>query len=110
MPQPPADSKNFASLVKVISDLRGPEGCPWDKKQTHSTLARYAIEETAELVDAIETKNSEAICEELGDVLLQVVLHSEIARQDGNFDIGSVIESITKKMVTRHTHVFDGEK
>lgn len=106
MPQAPTDWKNFASLIKVIEDLRGPNGCPWDIEQTHQSLARYAIEETAELVEAIETKSPTEICEELGDVLLQVVLHSEIARQAGHFDITNVIESINRKMVDRHPHVF----
>lgn len=102
----PDNSRLFASLVKVVEALRGPNGCPWDKEQTHQTLTRYAIEETHELVEAIDHKNDPEIKEELGDVLLQVVLNSEIARQRGAFDIEDVIEGICKKMVSRHPHVF----
>lgn len=110
MPQAPSDLRQFQSLVSIVKDLRGPDGCPWDKEQTHQTLTRYAIEETAEFVDAVDRGDAGGMCEELGDVLLQVVLHAEIARQSGTFTIEDVIESIAKKMVTRHPHVFGGVK
>lgn len=109
MNQPPDDLKSFSSLVQVVQTLRGPTGCPWDKEQTHQSLTRYAIEEAAELAEAIDGKEPSAICEELGDVLLQVVLHAEIARQEGQFDISDVIQGLNEKMIRRHPHVF-GDK
>jgi tetrapyrrole methylase family protein / MazG family protein len=110
MPQAPGDLRQFESLVAIVHALRGPDGCPWDKEQTHQSLTRYALEETAELVEALDHNNGPAICEELGDVLLQVVLHAEIARQTGNFGIHDVVESISRKMVGRHPHVFGDVK
>lgn len=106
MPMPPNNCREFKSFVEIVQALRGPDGCPWDKKQSHSTLTQYAIEEAHELVEAIENGSTSDIKEELGDVLLQVVLHSEIARQSGSFDIQDVIETISQKMVRRHPHVF----
>jgi tetrapyrrole methylase family protein/MazG family protein len=105
--------KELNALVDVMKRLRGPNGCPWDHEQTHETLAPYAIEEVYELVEAIESKNldplarRQSLIEELGDLLFQVVFHSEIARQNNEFDISDVIESITKKMIFRHPHVFE---
>ena len=110
MPQPPKTLNQFESLVQVITDLRGPNGCPWDKEQTHETLTTYAIEEVHELVEAIESKDDAHTCEELGDVLFQVVLHAELARQRGAFNIADIIESITSKIVRRHPHVFSDKK
>lgn len=110
MPKAPKNLREFAGLVKVVEFLRGPDGCPWDKEQTHQSLTRYAIEEAHELAEAIDGGEDRFIQEELGDLLLQVVLHSEIARQDNRFDIHDVIEGISEKMVRRHPHVFaDGE-
>ncbi|MGE0763496.1 MAG: nucleoside triphosphate pyrophosphohydrolase [Bdellovibrionales bacterium] len=106
MPQPPKNLRHFSSLVEVVTALRGPEGCPWDKEQTHQTLTRYAIEEAAELSEALDSGDPEAIREELGDVLLQVVLNAEIARQTGTFNIEDVIETLNRKMIHRHPHVF----
>lgn len=110
MPRPPSNLRHFASLVEIITALRGPEGCPWDKEQTHRTLTRYTLEEAAELAEALDGGNAEAIREELGDVLLQVVLNAEIARQSGQFDVLDVIETLNKKMVHRHPHVFGDTK
>ncbi len=101
---------HFKTLVEIITALRGPNGCPWDKEQTHRSLTQYAIEEAHELADAIENKGKKEVCEELGDLLLQVVLHSEIARQNGTFDLQNVIETISDKMVHRHPHVFSDVK
>ncbi|MCB0357897.1 MAG: nucleoside triphosphate pyrophosphohydrolase, partial [Bdellovibrionales bacterium] len=106
MPKAPEKLNTFASLTEVVKILRGPDGCPWDKEQTHQTLTQYAIEEAFELAEAIDTGSRDEIIEELGDMLLQVVLHAEIARQSANFDIHDVIESIAEKMVRRHPHVF----
>jgi tetrapyrrole methylase family protein/MazG family protein len=110
MPKAPENLKEFKGLLKVVEFLRGPDGCPWDKEQTHQTLTRYAIEEAFELSEAIDSGDDNAIRDELGDVLLQVVLHAEIARQDGRFDIFDVIQNICEKMVRRHPHVFGDTK
>ncbi len=110
MPKAPENLREFAGLVKVVELLRGPDGCPWDKEQTHASLTRFAIEEAHELAEAIDSGDMSDIQDELGDVLLQVVLHSEIARQSKRFDIYDVIQSIGEKMVRRHPHVFAGVK
>jgi len=99
----------FNALVEVITQLRNPEhGCPWDKEQTHQSLKQFVIEEAYELVDAIDNK-PEKINEELGDVLLQVLLHSEIASEQEGFDIYDVIDNLRQKLVRRHPHVFAEE-
>src|SRR6266567_3468915 len=85
---------------------RDPDGCPWDREQTHQSLTRYVIEETYEVVEALEENNMEKLAEELGDLLLQVYLHAEIARQDGDFNIGDVFEHVSAKLIRRHPHVF----
>ncbi len=99
-------SEKFQKLVEIIEKLRSEKGCPWDRVQTHDTLKRYLLEETYELIEAIEKKDYKAIKEELGDLLLQIVLHSQIAKEDGKFNIDDVIEKICKKMISRHPHVF----
>jgi len=110
MPKAPENLREFASLLKVVEFLRGPDGCPWDKEQTHQTLTRFAIEEAHELGEAIDSGDPAAIRDELGDLLLQVILHAEIARQEKRFDIYDVIQNINDKMVRRHPHVFAGAK
>lgn len=110
IPPAPAEilSHTFMRLREVIASLRGPNGCEWDKKQTHETLRTYLIEEVYELIDAIDMKDDEGIIEELGDVLLQVMLHSQIGEDAGYFMIDDVIQGITNKMIHRHPHVFGG--
>lgn len=107
---PPAPDEllthTFQRLREVIATLRGPNGCPWDKEQTHESLREYAIEEVYELIDAINNQDDDGIIEELGDVLLQIMLHSQIGEDDGYFTIDDVIQSITEKMIFRHPHVF----
>ncbi len=98
--------KSVKELVKTIKKLRSPNGCPWDKEQTHKTLKRYLIEETYEVIDAIDNNNPMELMEELGDVLLQVVLHSQIAKEKKMFTFEQVAETINKKMISRHPHVF----
>lgn len=110
MPQPPKNLKDLNSLIQIIADLRGPEGCPWDLEQDHETLACYAIEEVHELVEAIEQKDDPHMQEELGDVLFQVVLHSRLAEERNKFTLADVIESISQKIIRRHPHVFAGLK
>ncbi len=97
---------NFADLVETFAILRGPNGCPWDKKQTHETLIKCLRNETQELVDAIENKDDENMKEELGDVLLQVLMHSQIAAEEGKFTIDDVIQGLYDKLHRRHPHVF----
>ncbi|MBW3604678.1 MAG: nucleoside triphosphate pyrophosphohydrolase [Actinobacteria bacterium] len=93
-------------LVEVEQRLRGPDGCPWDREQDHATLAPHAVEEVYELLDAIASGTDDDIREELGDVLLQVVFHAQIADDDGRFDIDAVARGIADKLVRRHPHVF----
>jgi len=97
---------SFATLLATVATLRGPNGCPWDKAQTHASLRRYLLEETYEVLEALDTGNEAALAEELGDLLLQVVLHAQIAAEAGHFSIGEVIASINEKMYRRHPHVF----
>lgn len=96
-------------LIEVMKRLRGPDGCPWDRKQTHKSLKKYLMEECAELLDSIEEEDAEGIKEELGDLLMHVVLHSEIADQNGEFDIYDVARVSSEKMIRRHPHVFGDE-
>jgi tetrapyrrole methylase family protein / MazG family protein len=96
----------FDRLVEIMERLRAPGGCPWDAEQTHESIARCAVEEAYELVDAINDRNPEHIKEELGDILLQVVFHAVVARQAGDFTIEDVINGVSEKLVHRHPHVF----
>lgn len=99
-------TRDFADFVRIIATLRGPGGCPWDRQQTHESLQKYLIEETNEFITAVNNDDSENMCEELGDVLLQIVLHAQIASEHETFTIHDVIESISEKMIRRHPHVF----
>ncbi|WP_257351302.1 nucleoside triphosphate pyrophosphohydrolase [Pseudalkalibacillus decolorationis] len=103
-------NREFTRLRNVIQILRGPDGCPWDRKQTHKSLRKYLLEEAYEVIEAIEEQDDLHLIEELGDVLLQVMLHAQIGEDEGYFNIGDVIESITEKMIRRHPHVFGDEK
>lgn len=102
--------KEFSTLREIIADLRGPNGCPWDKKQTHLSLKKYLIEESYELLDAIDRDDIDGMIEELGDVLLQVMLHAQIGEDEGMFSIEDVIQGISEKMIRRHPHVFGEAK
>jgi|LSQX01.1.fsa_nt_gb tetrapyrrole methylase family protein/MazG family protein len=103
---PPGSVHSLAPLTEVMKRLLAPDGCPWDREQTHSSLGRFLIEETYEVIEAIESQDYEALCEELGDVLLQVVFHAQLAEENGAFNIDDVIQTITEKMKRRHPHVF----
>lgn len=98
--------KDFDKLREVIATLRGPNGCPWDKKQTHQSLKPYLLEEAYEVLEAIEEEDEENLVEELGDVLLQIMLHAQIGEDEGWFSIADVIETLSEKMIRRHPHVF----
>lgn len=93
-------------LLKVMAKLRSPQGCPWDREQNHLTLRRHAIEEVYELIDAIEAHDDYEMAEELGDLLLQVVFHCQMAKERGAFDFENVARNITDKLIRRHPHVF----
>jgi tetrapyrrole methylase family protein / MazG family protein len=98
--------ERLLDLVRVVARLRGPDGCPWDREQTHRTLRRHLLDEAYELLDAIEDGDPDRLKDELGDVLLQSVFHAEIARQEGTFDVDDVAESTIEKLIRRHPHVF----
>jgi len=98
--------ERLLDLVRVVARLRGPDGCPWDREQTHRTLRRHLLDEAYELLDAIEDGDPDRLKDELGDVLLQSVFHAEIARQEGTFDVDDVAESTVEKLIRRHPHVF----
>ena len=100
------EGAHLLDLLRVMARLRRPGGCPWDAEQTHATLARHLLEETHELLEAIETADDERMRDELGDVLLQVVFHAQIAADDGRWDIDDVAEGLVAKLVHRHPHVF----
>src|SRR6185369_12403210 len=97
-------------LLKVMAKLRSPTGCPWDREQSHMTLRRHAIEEVYELIDAIEARDDIEMAEELGDLLLQVVFHCQLARERGAFDFEKVTRHLVDKLVRRHPHVFGTTK
>lgn len=98
--------KEWQTFRDIVAALRAPDGCPWDREQTHETLKRYLLEESFELIQAIDEQDDDAMIEELGDVLLQVFLHAQIGEDDGYFAMEDVLESISAKMIRRHPHVF----
>ena len=100
------DRYDFNDLVGIMKILRAPGGCPWDAEQTHKSIKKDFIEETYEAIEAINKDDPELLCEELGDVLLQVVFHAEIARSENRFSIDEVCDGICKKLIERHPHVF----
>lgn len=110
IPKKTDEIRDFQDLVNVMSVLRGEDGCMWDLEQTHESLKRYLIEECYEVIEAIDEEDDEKLVEELGDVLLQVIFHAQIGREEGYFNINDVIKSITNKMVSRHPHIFSDVK
>ena len=102
--------KNLEELIEVVAKLRAPDGCPWDREQTHDSLRPNMLEEAYEAVDAIDENNMSHLREELGDVLLQVLLHSQIASEHGDFDIEAVAKELKDKLIHRHPHVFGDAK
>ncbi|EGT4136236.1 nucleoside triphosphate pyrophosphohydrolase [Clostridium perfringens] len=110
IPKDLGNKKDFQDLLDIIETLRNPGGCPWDREQTHESLKSALLEECYEVIDAIENEDEDALIEELGDVLLQVVFHASIGKEDGYFDIMDVIGGISNKMINRHSHVFGNEE
>jgi tetrapyrrole methylase family protein / MazG family protein len=100
----------FGDLVGIMAQLRGPEGCPWDKHQNHKTLLKYLFSEAREVKLAVKNNDFVNLKEELGDVLLQVIFHSRVAEENGRFDISDVIDELSRKLIRRHPHVFGKEK
>jgi tetrapyrrole methylase family protein / MazG family protein len=100
----------FAELVALVARLRGPEGCPWDREQSHESIKGLVVEEAYEVVEAIDEGDDKELAAELGDLLLQVVFHSDIAAAEARFGVKDVIDALTDKLVRRHPHVFGGEK
>ena len=101
---------DMSDLVDIIARLRAPDGCPWDRKQTHETMKECLLEEAGEVITAIDNKDDDNLCEELGDLLLQVVMHAQIASEEGRFTMDDVIQGISEKMIRRHPHVFGNAK
>jgi tetrapyrrole methylase family protein/MazG family protein len=106
----PQDLSKFDALAEIIARLRAPDGCPWDKEQTHASLRGNLLSECYEVMEALDAGDPDKLCEELGDLLLQIVLHAQIAKDDGEFEIGDVIKSISTKIVRRHPHIFGSTK
>lgn len=100
------ENYNVADLIDIVEILRSPEGCPWDREQDHKSIRRDFLEETYEVIEAINKNDKELLLEELGDVLLQVVFHTQIEREQGTFELSDVADGICKKMIERHPHVF----
>jgi tetrapyrrole methylase family protein/MazG family protein len=101
---------SFNELINIMARLRGPQGCPWDKRQDHKTLLKYLFSEAREVKEAVKNNDFENLKEELGDVLLQVIFHSRIAEENGRFNIADVVDEICRKLIRRHPHVFGNEK
>jgi len=106
----PEDVSQFNSLVDIIARLRAPDGCPWDRKQTHASLRENLLGECYEALEALDEGDSGKLCDELGDLLMQVVLHTQIATEAGEFELGDVLTSINTKLIHRHPHVFGSKK
>ncbi len=100
----------FEDLIDIMKVLRGENGCPWDKEQTHQSIKYCLLEEACEAMEALDEKQPDNFADELGDVLLQVVFHSEMAEEEGNFSIQNVLNHICKKLISRHTHIFGNDK
>ena len=102
----PENLSQFDTLVDIIARLRAPDGCPWDRKQTHASLRENLLEECYEVLDALDEGDSGRLCQELGDLMMQIVLHAQIASEAGEFELGDVVNSINAKLIHRHPHIF----
>jgi tetrapyrrole methylase family protein / MazG family protein len=106
----PENLSEFQTLVEIFALLRSPQGCPWDRKQTHTTLRENLLEETYEVLQTLDEGEAKKLCEELGDLLMQIIFHAQIASEAGEFDIGDVIKNINAKLIHRHPHIFGSTK
>ena len=107
---PDQELGTFDTLVDIVAKLRAPKGCPWDREQTHDSLKRNLLEESYEVMEAIDQGNPDILSEELGDLMVQVVFHADIAREAGDFQLEDVLRNINAKLIRRHPHVFsDGQ-
>ncbi len=106
----PEDLSQFTTLVDIIARLRALDGCPWDKQQTHASLRKNLLEECYEVLEALDEGNSDKLCGELGDLLMQIVLHAQIAAEAGEFELDDVVNSINTKLIHRHPHVFGSKR
>jgi tetrapyrrole methylase family protein/MazG family protein len=104
------DPSSFDTLEKIVARLRAPDGCPWDRAQSHASIKPYLIEEAYEVLQALDEENTDKLCEEMGDLLLQILLHAQIAKEAREFSIRDVIKSISTKLIRRHPHVFGQSK
>ncbi len=104
------ESHTMEELLEIVSILRSPQGCSWDQAQTHESLRKCIEEESGEVIQAVERKDDENLCEELGDLLLQVLLHCEIAKERGAFEFSDVVQGLADKLIRRHPHVFGDVK
>ncbi|MBI4283771.1 MAG: nucleoside triphosphate pyrophosphohydrolase [Chloroflexi bacterium] len=106
----PKNLSRFETLVAIIAKLRAPDGCPWDREQTHASLKEYLLEECYEVLDTLDAGDAGALCDELGDLLLQIILHAQIATEAGEFELGDVLTNINTKLIHRHPHIFGSKK
>jgi tetrapyrrole methylase family protein/MazG family protein len=106
----PQNLSQFSALVDIIARLRAPDGCPWDRKQTHASLRENLLSECYEVLEALDEGDSTKLRDELGDLLMQIVLHTQIATEAGEFELGDVVENINTKLIHRHPHVFGSKK
>lgn len=106
----PRNRERFTTLVAIIARLRAPDGCPWDRKQTHASLRANLLEECYEVLQALDQGDPDKLCDELGDLLMQVVLHAQIAGEAGEFELKDVLRQINNKLIRRHPHIFGSQK
>ena len=106
----PEDLSRFTALVDIIAKMRAPDGCPWDRRQTHASLRENLLEECYEVLEALDEADAEKLCAELGDLLMQIVLHARIAAEAGEFELADVIRGINSKLIHRHPHIFGSLK
>src|SRR3989338_1967259 len=102
--------EHFEKLVEIMATLRGPNGCPWDKEQTYKDINPYLLEEAHEIVEAIDKNDFQGLKEELGDLLVHILFHCQMATEDGKFDIAEVMQNASDKLIRRHPHVFGDDK
>ena len=103
-------AKKFIELLEIVEKLRGPDGCPWDKEQTHASLLPYFLEEAYEVIESVEEKDWNTFEEELGDIILHVILQSQIAMEDKKFNMSDILKTVNEKLIRRHPHVFGDKK